>query len=276
MRDLSALVKAYDVRGIVPDQLDEELAYAFGAAFVRLLGAPTIVIAHDMRESSGPLSEAFAAGATSQGADVVEAGLASTDLLYFASGLLDVPGAMFTASHNPARYNGIKLCRAGAAPVGQDTGLAELRRMVEEGVPAGDGRPGRHQPARPAQRVLRLPARPGRPLRHPAPARRRGRRQRDGRPHRAPRPGGAAGRRRADVLRARRVVPEPRGEPDRAGQPGRPAGAGARDRGGLRARLRRRRRPLLRRRRARRDREPLDADRPDRRTASCSSTPAAP
>src|SRR5205823_10160176 len=90
-----------------------------------------IVTAHDMRPSSGPLSAAFAQGATGQGADVIEAGLASTDLLYFAAGSLDVPGAMFTASHNPAKYNGIKLCRAGAAPVGQESGLARIRELAE-------------------------------------------------------------------------------------------------------------------------------------------------
>src|SRR5947209_14882211 len=92
-----------------------------------------------MRASSIPLSKAFAEGVTSRGVDVIEAGLGSTDMLYYASGSLDVPGAMFTASHNPARYNGIKLCRAGAKPVGRDTGLAEIRRMVDEGVPAHDG-----------------------------------------------------------------------------------------------------------------------------------------
>ena len=142
MRDLSRIVKAYDIRGIVPDDLDEQVARDAGAAFVRLMGVPRIVTAHDMRASSVPLSRAFAEGATSQGADVVEAGLGSTDLLYFASGTLDVPGAMFTASHNPAQYNGIKLCRAGASPVGQESGLADIRRMLEDGVPAYDGRPG--------------------------------------------------------------------------------------------------------------------------------------
>jgi phosphomannomutase len=136
------IVKAYDIRGVVPDQLDEDLARAVGAAFVRVVGADRIVTAHDMRESSPGLAAAFAEGATSQGADVVEAGLASTDLLYFAAGSLDVPGAMFTASHNPAKYNGIKLCRAGASPVGQDTGLAEIRDLVAEGVPSYDGKPG--------------------------------------------------------------------------------------------------------------------------------------
>jgi phosphomannomutase len=136
------IVKAYDIRGVVPDQLDEDIARAVGAAFVRVVGADRIVTAHDMRESSPGLAAAFAAGATSQGADVVEAGLASTDLLYYAAGSLDIPGAMFTASHNPARYNGIKLCRAGASPVGQDTGLAEIRDLVADGVPSYDGKPG--------------------------------------------------------------------------------------------------------------------------------------
>src|SRR5215813_3143518 len=137
MPDLSAIVKAYDIRGVVPDQLDEGIARAVGAAFVRVMGADRIVTAHDMRPSSPGLAAAFAEGATSQGADVVQAGLASTDLLYFAAGSLDIPGAMFTASHNPARYNGIKLCRAGAAPVGQETGLAEIRAHVEQWAATG-------------------------------------------------------------------------------------------------------------------------------------------
>jgi phosphomannomutase len=140
--DLASIVKAYDIRGVVPDQLDESVARDIGAAFVRFLKAPAVVTAHDMRESSPGLARAFADGAMSQGADVIEAGLASTDLLYYASGSLDIPGAMFTASHNPARYNGIKLCRAGAAPVGQDTGLGDIRAMVESGVPSYDGAPG--------------------------------------------------------------------------------------------------------------------------------------
>jgi phosphomannomutase len=139
MKDLSTIVKAYDVRGVVPDELDSDVARAVGAAFVRLTGAERIVTAHDMRESSPSLAAAFAEGATGQGADVVEAGLASTDMLYFASGCHDIPGAMFTASHNPARYNGIKLCRAGAAPVGQESGLREIRAMVEDGIPEHDG-----------------------------------------------------------------------------------------------------------------------------------------
>ena len=142
MRDLSRIFKAYDVRGVVPSELDADVARATGAAFVRLLGAECVVTAHDMRESSVPLAAAFAEGATSQGADVIAAGLASTDLLYFAAGSLNMPGAMFTASHNPAKYNGMKLCRAGAAPIGQQTGLAEIREMIEKGIPEWTGRTG--------------------------------------------------------------------------------------------------------------------------------------
>ncbi len=143
MRDLSKIVKAYDIRGVVPDELDEETVRAVGAAFAHFTKASSIVVAHDMRESSGPFSRAFAEGATSQGADVVLAGLASTDMLYFAAGFLDMPGAMFTASHNPAKYNGIKLCLAGAKPVGQETGLVEIRDLAQHGVPAYDGAPGK-------------------------------------------------------------------------------------------------------------------------------------
>ncbi|MFB7418852.1 phosphomannomutase/phosphoglucomutase [Streptomyces sp. NPDC056121] len=144
--DLSGLVKAYDVRGVVPDQWDETTAELFGAAFVQVTGADAIVTGHDMRPSSPGLARAFARGATTQGADVTEIGLCSTDQLYYASGSFGLPGAMFTASHNPARYNGIKLCRAGAEPVGQDTGLAEIRTLVEEwtdnGAPARADRTG--------------------------------------------------------------------------------------------------------------------------------------
>ncbi len=139
--DLSQIVKAYDVRGVVPDQWDEALAELFGAAFVRVTSATAVVTGHDMRPSSPGLSAAFARGAAGQGADVTEIGLCSTDQLYYASGALDLPGAMFTASHNPARYNGIKLCRAGAAPVGQDTGLADIRALAEEWSDTGAPRP---------------------------------------------------------------------------------------------------------------------------------------
>ncbi len=142
MRDLSTVVKAYDIRGLVPAQLDEDVARAVGAAFVRVVGASRAVIGHDMRPTSPSLVDAFVDGATSQGADVVHIGLASTDQLYFASGLLDCPGAMFTASHNPAQYNGVKLCRAGASPVGQDSGLREIRALAEQDSPPYDGRVG--------------------------------------------------------------------------------------------------------------------------------------
>jgi phosphomannomutase len=140
--DLSAIVKAYDIRGVVGEQLDEELARALGAATARMVGAEGargVVIGRDMRDSSPALAGAFAEGVTGQGLDVVAIGLASTDMLYYASGSLELPGAMFTASHNPARYNGIKLCRAGAVPIGQDTGLATIRDAVQAGVPAGPG-----------------------------------------------------------------------------------------------------------------------------------------
>jgi phosphomannomutase len=130
---LRAIFKAYDVRGVVPDQLDEELARRTGAAFVKVTGAETVVIGHDMRPSSPGLAQAFAEGATRAGADVVLIGLASTDQLYFASGHLGHAGAMFTASHNPAQYNGIKMCRPQAQPIGMDTGLADIRDLVASG-----------------------------------------------------------------------------------------------------------------------------------------------
>jgi phosphomannomutase len=138
MRDLSALIKAYDIRGVVPEQWDGELSREVGIAFVEILkirasdgGAGRIVVGHDMRPTGPDLVAAFIDGVTCSGVDVVNIGLCSTDGLYFASGRLDIPGAMFTASHNPAEYNGIKLCRAGAAPVGQDSGLSQIRELLE-------------------------------------------------------------------------------------------------------------------------------------------------
>lgn len=133
--NLSAVFKAYDVRGTVPDQIDERLARATGSAFVEVTAAAggAVVVGHDMRPSSPSLAQAFADGATEAGADVVMIGLASTDELYFASGHLGLPGAMFTASHNPAQYNGIKLCRARAVPVGAESGLSEIRDLVAAG-----------------------------------------------------------------------------------------------------------------------------------------------
>ncbi len=134
---LSEIFKAYDVRGLVPEQLDESLARAVGGAFVRVTGAAggSIVVGHDMRPSSPAMARAFAEGAATAGADVEMIGLASTDQLYYASGTRGVPGAMFTASHNPAQYNGIKMCREHAKPVGMETGLAEIRDLVASGEP---------------------------------------------------------------------------------------------------------------------------------------------
>src|SRR5438477_2205895 len=132
--DLDAIFKAYDIRGVYPDELDEAVARRVGNAFVTFTGASLVLVGRDARPSSAPLVAAFTEGATLAGADVVDLGLASTDLCYFASGSLDAPAAMFTASHNPARYNGIKLCRAGAAPVGEETGLAQIKAMVAAGL----------------------------------------------------------------------------------------------------------------------------------------------
>jgi phosphomannomutase len=136
------VIKAYDVRGLVGDEIDESFVTDVGAAFARLMrdeGARQVVIGQDMRDSSPSLAAAFAVGVTGQGLDVVRIGLSSTDQLYFASGLLDCPGAMFTASHNPAAYNGIKMCRAGAKPVGAETGLTAIRDDLVVGVPAYTG-----------------------------------------------------------------------------------------------------------------------------------------
>src|SRR3954468_19901748 len=140
---LAATFKAYDVRGTVPDQVDEDLARRVGNAFVTVTGAEAVVVGHDMRPSSPGLARAFAEGAAAAGSDVTMIGLASTDQLYYASGRLGVPGAMFTASHNPAQYNGIKMCRAFAVPLGMDTGLGAVRDLVAAGAPAtaaGTGR----------------------------------------------------------------------------------------------------------------------------------------
>jgi phosphomannomutase len=152
LRRLADFIKAYDVRGVVPEQLDEGVARAIGAAFAQVVAKPEsasgVVVGHDMRPSSPSLSGAFAEGVASQGVDVTLIGLCSTDGLYYASGALDLPGAMFTASHNPAQYNGIKLCRAGARPVGQDSGLAEIRDLAQwtldrpDSVPTAEGAAG--------------------------------------------------------------------------------------------------------------------------------------
>jgi phosphomannomutase len=133
--DLHRIFKAYDVRGVVPDELDAELARRIGAAFAEWTGLPKLLIGRDCRLSSPELAAAIADGATSRGVDVVDLGLASTDLVYFASGKLDLPGVMLTASHNPKQYNGIKFCMPGARPVGEDTGLREIRAIVERPEP---------------------------------------------------------------------------------------------------------------------------------------------
>lgn len=138
-RDLGSIFKAYDIRGVVPDDLDEDVARRIGSAFAEWAGVPKIAVAHDCRVSSPALAAGVCEGAVVRGVDVVDVGLASTDLLYFASGSLDVPGVMLTASHNPPQWNGMKFCLAGAKPVGQDTGLADIRALAErdEYTPAG-------------------------------------------------------------------------------------------------------------------------------------------
>ncbi|MFD6562776.1 phosphomannomutase/phosphoglucomutase [Micromonospora profundi] len=161
MSDLSQIVKAYDVRGTVPDQWDERVAEALGAAFTHLLNTTdepgdAVVVGYDMRASSPGLAAAFAAGVRAEGRSVIEIGLASTDLLYFASGSLDLPGAMFTASHNPAQYNGIKMCRSGARPIGQDSGLAQIRDRAQALLDSGSSRPV-GEPTQPAERRDLLP-----------------------------------------------------------------------------------------------------------------------
>jgi phosphomannomutase len=138
MGDFDAVFKAYDIRGVVPDQLDAPMCRNIGAAFARFAGAPRVLIARDMRPSGVDLSAAFAEGVRSQGVDVVDLGMASTDLIYYAAGRLDSPGAMFTASHNPAQYNGIKLCLAGAKPVGEDSGLGEIKALAIAGLDPAD------------------------------------------------------------------------------------------------------------------------------------------
>jgi phosphomannomutase len=140
---LDSIFKAYDVRGIYPDELDESIARRVGNAFVSFTGSARVLVGRDARPSSEPLVAAFTDGAQVAGADVVDLGLASTDLCYFAAGSLDAPAAMFTASHNPAQYNGVKLCRSGAAPIGQDTGLAEIKAMVAGGLLERAEDPGR-------------------------------------------------------------------------------------------------------------------------------------
>ncbi|MDK4335206.1 phosphomannomutase/phosphoglucomutase [Corynebacterium accolens] len=139
---LDAVIKAYDVRGVVGEDIDEDFVRDTGAAFAAILreeGENTVAVGHDMRPSSPALAQAFAEGVVSQGLHVTLLGLTSTDELYYAAGSMECAGAMFTASHNPAKYNGIKLCRAGAVPVGQQTGLEEIKQMLIDGTPSYDG-----------------------------------------------------------------------------------------------------------------------------------------
>ena len=137
--DIPNIFKAYDIRGLVDTELSPDFAFAVGLAFARFLEMKrepsTVIIGEDMRPSSPELAEAFSAGVTSNGTDVIRIGLASTDLLYFAAGSKNLPGAMFTASHNPAAYNGIKLCLSGARPIGKETGLQTIEKFVRQGMP---------------------------------------------------------------------------------------------------------------------------------------------
>ncbi|HYN99418.1 MAG TPA: phosphomannomutase/phosphoglucomutase [Actinomycetota bacterium] len=132
--DLSAIFKAYDVRGVYSEQLDESVVRRIGAAFAKVTDASSVVVGRDMRVSSEPLAEAFIEGVVGQGVDVVDIGLVSTDAMYFASGHLDRPGAMLTASHNPGKYNGIKMCREKASPIGEESGLRDIRKLAEQGL----------------------------------------------------------------------------------------------------------------------------------------------
>jgi phosphomannomutase len=141
MSVLDEIVKAYDIRGTVPDQLDPAVAHALGVGFARFVATDRVLVARDMRPTGPDLVDAFAEGVIEQGVDVIDLGLASTDLLYFAAGSLDAPGAMFTASHNPAQYNGVKLCHAGARPIGIDSGLSTVKATAESVLDGGGPAP---------------------------------------------------------------------------------------------------------------------------------------
>jgi phosphomannomutase len=145
MQHLASIVKAYDIRGVVPEELDADVARALGQAAALELHGEAMVVGRDMRPSSPELARAFMEGVRSQGVETIDVGLASTDLLYYASGRLGAPGAMFTASHNPAQYNGIKLCRAGAEPVSLETGLAQIRDRAQAGEFPHAPSPGGHR-----------------------------------------------------------------------------------------------------------------------------------
>jgi phosphomannomutase len=138
--DLDLIFKAYDVRGLYPEQLDEDAAARIGHAFARFTGSDRVVVGRDMRTSSPSLAEAFGRGLGAAGAAMVDLGEVSTDALYFASGIMELPGAMFTASHNPPGYNGLKMCRAKAAPIGGDSGLQEIKELAAEPAPSAEAR----------------------------------------------------------------------------------------------------------------------------------------
>ena len=261
-RDLSRIFKAYDVRGVVPDDLDADLARQIGAAYARIADGKAVLIGRDCRLSSPELAAALAEGVTSQGSDVIDLGLASTDLLYFASGSLDLPGIMLTASHNPKQYNGLKFCQPGARPVGEDTGLRDVRAIVEAGLEPAAGTP----------RARRAPGSPRGLCRACAALRRRGR---DAAARRSSptRPTGwavSSCRRCSNGCpitahylfpRARRDVPEPSGRSAQPREPAGPEGGGAGARRRRRAGVRRRRRPRVPGGRARRGRERIAAHR---------------
>lgn len=141
--DLDTIFKAYDVRGLTPDQLDEAAAHRIGSAFAVFAGAPAIAVGRDCRESSPGLATALIDGVASQGVDVVDLGMVTTDMVYFASGALDMPGVMITASHNPKGYNGVKFCLAGAAPVGAESGLMDIKELAGSDPPGSSRTPGR-------------------------------------------------------------------------------------------------------------------------------------
>ena len=216
MGDIDAIFKAYDVRGITPTEIDGELSRRIGAAFARFVAdterAASIVVGHDMRPTGPEYALEFAEGAMSQGVDVVDIGLVSTDMMYFASGALDLPGAVFTASHNPAEYNGIKMCRRAAAPLGGDTGLGEIKELARTGVaPAFDQ--GEHDPTRHARFVCR-PRRFVRRHRRSDSSEGCGRHgERHGRPRRAGRVRTAAVRTRPHVRRVGRDLSESPADP---------------------------------------------------------------
>ena len=252
MTALDAVFKAYDVRGTVPDQLDGRSCRAIGWAFARFAGTSRILVARDMRESGVELAGEFATGARRAGATVIDLGLASTDMMYFASGRLDAPGAMFTASHNPAAYNGIKMCLAGAKPVGSGHRAGRDPRRGAGGHRLRcrqRARDGGLRTTRAARGVRRARPLLHRPLGPASPEGRRRHRQRHGWPRRPQGLRGPPGRARGPLRRARRQLPQPSRRPHPGGEPPGPEERRPRLACRYRARLRRGRGPGLPRRR---------------------------